>query len=222
MKKVIIVGGSDGLGLELSKILTEKGNKVVCLARNNPNVSGIDFIPCDLLNGESVDQATDIIKGDHGKFDTVVFVAGVFSSGSMGSLELTDLQRVMNTNAVGILYFVSKIFNLIKKNEADIICTSSTVGFKAYKNQSIYGMSKWAVRGLVENLRLELVDTRCRVTNFAPGGFKSKFVQKYTGDESVDLSGYMDSKKVAEVLVHVLDTPKEMEISEIIINRKMK
>ena len=50
----------------------------------------------------------------------------------------------------------SNLLPLIKKNEADIIGIGATIGFKPYKYFSMYGASKWAFRGWIENLQLEL------------------------------------------------------------------
>lgn len=75
------------------------------------------------------------------------------------------------------------------------------------------------MRGFIENLRLELKDTKCRVIGFNPGGFKSKIFEKGTG-KKVDLSGYMEAADIAKLLVHILELPKNMEVSDIVINRK--
>jgi len=63
----------------------------------------------------------------------------------------------------------SKLFEIIKHNQADIINIGATIGFKPYSFFSVYGASKWALRGWTENLQLELKGTPCRVIGIHPG-----------------------------------------------------
>jgi NADP-dependent 3-hydroxy acid dehydrogenase YdfG len=57
------------------------------------------------------------------------------------------------------------------------------------------------------------------VIGFNPGGFKSRILEKVTGVAS-DLSAYMMAEDVATALIQTLELPKNMEVSQIIINRK--
>lgn len=111
-------------------------------------------------------------------------------------------------------------YGLIKKNGADVVNVGSTVGTKAYPDQAAYSASKWGIRGLTQNLVLELKGTKSRVIQFNPGGFKSSFVQKFTKEENVDFSGYMEPIHLAKTMYFILDLPKSVEVSEILINRK--
>lgn len=93
------------------------------------------------------------------------------------------------------------------------------MSFKAYENQTAYTSSKWAIRGLTEALRVELKKNDCRVIGFYPGGLKSRFVEKATGVKA-DMNPYMNTKHIAQIMLNILNLPKDIEVSEIIINRK--
>ena len=80
--------------------------------------------------------------------------------------------------------------------------------------------SKWAVRGFSANLQVELKDTRCRVVSFCPGGFASKTFEKATGHKNPDFIFSMKAKDLAIFIKQILDLPKNMEVSEVVINRK--
>ena len=97
---------------------------------------------------------------------------------------------------------------------------SSSIGFKGYVDQAVYGASKWAMRGFSANLQAELKDYPCRVISFCPGGFKTKLFEKATGVDNTNEGEWMSAKDVAICLKQLLDLPKNMEVSEIIINRK--
>ena len=125
----------------------------------------------------------------------------------------------MKVNLIAPLLLTGQLFDLIKENGADILNVGSTVGTKAYEDQCAYGASKWALRGVSQNWQLELKKTKCRVIQFNPGGFKSDLVKKYDS-QNVDLSAYMDPQDLARFMLHILQLPKSMEISEVLINRK--
>ena len=137
----------------------------------------------------------------------------------INALDYTETEKLFRVNVIAPVIFTSRLIDLIQKNEADIVNVGSTVGLKAYEGQCAYGSSKWAIRGLNENLRLELKKSNVRVIGFMPGGFKSKFVEKYTGVKA-NLDPYMEPKYLAKFMIQILELPKNMEISEVIINRK--
>lgn len=62
-------------------------------------------------------------------------------------------------------------------------------------------------------------DTKCRVIDFAPWWIATQLFNKYFDDEKKDFSHLMDPKKIAELVMFILNMPKEIEVSEILINR---
>lgn len=219
-KKVIITGASDGLGLELAKQFIKKGFTVISISRSKPKLSEIIHIKADLLVEADIDRAVEIIKKEHSDFSCLINSAGMVNIRLTNDLDYEETEQLFKLNVVAPMYLVSKLFDLIKNNEADIVNIGSTISFKAYENQAAYGSSKWAIRGLNENLRLEFKNSKVRVIGFHPGGFKSKLVEKYTG-EKMDLDPYMDPKYLAKFLIQILELPKNMEVSEVIVNRKV-
>jgi NADP-dependent 3-hydroxy acid dehydrogenase YdfG len=130
-----------------------------------------------------------------------------------------EIERVFRTNVMGAMQLTSGLIENIKAANGDIVNVSSTVGTKAYENQAAYGASKWAMRGFSQNLQLELKNSGVRVVSFCVGGFRSKIGEK-VGKPLTDPENWMDSKGVALFMQQILDLPKSMEVSEIIINRK--
>lgn len=221
MKKVIITGGSDGLGLETAKLIADKGIPVISISRSQPKDTRILHLPTDLTKEQEIENATKEIIKHHNDFDVLINCAGMINLKPLDKLSYTETENLFKLNVIAPVMLVSQLLEMIKGNNADIVNVGSTVGFKAYKDQAAYGASKWGLRGFNENLRLELKNTGVRVIGFMPGGFKSSFVQKYTGDENVDLSAYMEPEHLAKLLMQVIETPKGLEVSEIIINRKV-
>ena len=218
MKRVIVTGASDGLGFEISKQLIAKGVEVIGISRRKPELELI-HISADLTKEAEIEAAVEKIKKDFPKFDALINCAGVLNIQPIEELKLEEIEATFKVNVFAPMKLVSGLIKQIKANGSDIVNVGSSVGFKAYKNQGAYGASKWALRGFSENARLELSGTKCRVIGFNPGGFKSKLFEKATGKKA-ELSSYMDPSYLAELLIKILELPKDMEVSDIIISRK--
>ena len=221
MEKVIITGGSDGLGYELSKQLLEKGVGVVCLSRSKPKNLTCDHIPVDLTDQAELTNAIEAVKTSYSDFDALINNAGKFALESLNALTYEVTNQTIQLNLIAPMLLTSGLLDLVKKNEADIALITSKVSYKANLDEAAYGASKWGLRGFAENLRLELASTHCRVTTIAPGGFQSRFFEKFKG-EHIDLSPFMDLRGIARLIIQTLEAPKDIEVSEMILSRKKK
>lgn len=219
MKRIIMTGGSDGLGKEFAKLCIADNIEVVLLSRQKPDYPCI-HIKTDLTNDAEMVAAINIIKEKYAEFDALVNCAGLISKQKPNAITYDELERTMKVNSLAPIFLTSQLFDLIKKNEADILNVGSTVGLKAYVDQCAYGTSKWAIRGTSANLTLELAKTRCRVIQFNPGGMVTNFFKKYNGEYVTDPENWMKPEDVAEVMLYTLKLPKQLEVSEITINRK--
>ncbi|MBI1308384.1 MAG: SDR family NAD(P)-dependent oxidoreductase [Proteobacteria bacterium] len=216
--RYIITGASEGLGAALGKLCHENGIEVVALSRSKPAYD-CHHIVVDLTEQSSIDKAVEEIKKNYGSFDALVNCAGIMSVQKPENVTYAEMERLFQINLLAPIYLTSHLFELIKKNQADIVNVASTVGTKAYEDQCAYGASKWGLRGVSLNFQLELKNTPCRVIQFNPGGFKSKILEKATGEKK-DLSKFMDPADLAHLLFTILKLPKSVEVTEILINRK--
>lgn len=219
MRTILITGWSDGLWKLVAEQLRDQGDRVVCLSRSQPS-EGILHIPTDLMDDDSITQAVVQIQSDYVDFDAVINCAGVFVSDPVDAISAEHTERCLRINTVAPLLLISQLRDQIVHNVADIVNVGSTLSRKWYTSQAAYGASKRALRGLNENLRLELKWLSNRLIEFYPGGFQSEFVQKFTGEQAVDLSKYMKPEYLADSLIFALNLPKNIEISQMVINRK--
>lgn len=218
---IVITGASDGLGNELAKIYQADGKKVVNLSRTSSSNADVN-ISVNLREGEEIKKAAKKILEIGEPLEAIINCAGVMSVEPLGTVTEDEIKRVMATNVKGPILLVSNLIDRIKKDGTDIVNVSSTVGTRGLPlEQSIYVSSKWALRGFSANLREELKDTHCRVISYCPGGFVSKIAEKAVGKPMTDPSSWMDSSAVALFLKQTLDLPKNMQVSEVIIDRKV-
>jgi len=218
MKRVIITWWSEWLWLELSKLFLEKNFEVICLSRKKPEINVI-HIKTDLSDEKSIEKSVEIIKDKFKNFNYLINCAWVLEVEDLWEINYKKLENLMKINVISPIILTSKLLVLLKENEADIVNIWSTVWFKAYKSQCSYWASKWAIRWINENLQLELKKTKCRVIGFNPWWFKSRIFEKATWKKS-DLNQFMEPFELAKFIIKILELPKNMEVSEIIINRK--
>lgn len=215
---IIITGASDGLGLQLAKIYKEAGVRVVNLSRRKSKYADVDILT-DLSNEDNVKKSIDKVLEINEPIEALVNCAGVLSFESIGGITNEEIDRVFSVNIKAPILIVSGLSEKLKHDNADIINVSSTVGLKAYPDQAVYGSSKWAMRGFSQNLQIELKKTN-RVVSFCVGGFNSGLSTKVTGEPIADPENWMNPEDIAKFMKQILELPKNMEVSEIIINRK--
>ena len=216
---IVITGASDGLGQELAELYKNRGKRVISLSRTLP-LQDIDHIKTDLTIEADVERAAKQILQIEEPLEALVNCAGVMSLEPLNAISTTEIERVFKTNVLSAMQLTSLLSDRIKQDSSDIVNVASTVGTKAYLDQAAYGASKWAMRGFSQNLQLELKATKSRVISFCPGGFVSDIFKKATGKSLQNSNEWMDPKDIAKFMVTILDLPKNIEVSEIILNRK--
>lgn len=218
---VIITGASDGLGFALAKLLTKKGKKVVSLSRSKPLQDDIGWKKTDLMDTESISNAVTSLIDQHETIEALVNCAAVTSYEDIDALSPEELDRMFKTNVTAPMYLTSRLLDKLKQDGSYILNIGSTIVLRGGdKYQSGYATTKWALRGFTKNLAEELKPTNCRVASVLVGGFNSKLHEKVTGNGITDPENWMNADDIAKCISHILELPKNMEISEIVINRK--
>lgn len=217
---IIITGASDGLGKQVAKLYKEAGKKVVNISRRESEYADMN-ICVSLDEGKEIKKASDEILKMSEPIESIINCAGVLSIQKLGEITEDEIKRLMSTNVKSQILLISNLYERIVKDKTDIVNVASTVGLKGYLNQAVYGASKWAVRGFSKNLQEEFKGKPNRVISFCPGGFKTKLFEKATGiDNTENGDEWMKPEDLALLLKQILDLPKNMEVSEIVINRK--
>lgn len=217
---IVITGASDGLGLQLAKLYSKSGKKVVNISRRNCEYASTNIL-ADLREGSEIARAAREVSSIEEPLEAIINCAGVVSVQSFGEITEDEIKRLMSTNLKSAMLLVSELIERAKQDGADILNVSSTYGQKGSADQAVYAASKWAMRGFTASLQQAMKDTPCRVVSFCPGGFTSKLFEKATGiDNTQDKNEWMQPEDLALLIKQILDMPKNIEVTEIVINRK--
>lgn len=209
MKKAIITGASNGLGKELGLKLQTQGYEVINISRSKSDFTDIPF---DFTNPD-LSELLDTIKTNHSSFDLLILNAGVMKKELTGNIT-QDINQAFDINVISAIKLTNALTALIKQNSADIVVVGSKASFEGKELLPVYSATKHAILGFTKSLQNQFRSTDSRVIGFHPGGFFSGI----RGDVSND--GYMNPKDLAQLVIDILKLPKNIEVSEIIINRK--
>ena len=137
-KKIVLIGGTSGVGLELLRILIKKEATIVLLARNiyiaqmyqreYPNI--VDVIKYDQSSFESIDHAIEELVNKHKDINTIVLNAGV-----LGDRRILDngYPATIEVNYIGARYFIDTISPKLKNNVRFVIQGSLVAGLNLKK-----------------------------------------------------------------------------------------
>ncbi|OGL30477.1 hypothetical protein A3F37_01225 [Candidatus Saccharibacteria bacterium RIFCSPHIGHO2_12_FULL_41_12] len=217
---IVITGASEGLGLEVAKLYKNDDKKIVNISLTDSIAADINMI-YDLSEGKQIEMAAKDVIALNEPLDVLINCAGVWTNEPIGKITEKEIKQTMVSNVKSTILLTSNLIAKIKKDGSDVANISSIAGTKNYTNECVvYSASKWAVRGFSANLQRELKDTKCRVISFCPDGFHSKLMEKVTGKSSKERKDLMNVSDVALLLKQILDLPKNMEVSEVVITKK--
>jgi NADP-dependent 3-hydroxy acid dehydrogenase YdfG len=226
MKRVIITWASSGLWLELSKVFIEKWYEVIGLSRKKPEITMI-HIPIDFTNKESINMVGKQIKEEYSNFSCIIHCAWIWYIEKLDNIDFDNTDEVFKVNIIWQSYLLSELSWLIKENNSDLVFIGATIAYKWDEFMPMYSVTKWGLRGLIENWKLQLKQTSCRVmgihlwwlnteSNIWENG-RGKNISKLTWKT---LGIMLDTNMISDFIFSLTQLPKNIEISEIIINRK--
>ncbi len=222
MKTIIITGASDGLGKALAEACVKNNMRVINISRTK-SFSGVENICCDLSKQEDIDRAVEIIKEKYSDFNVLVNNSAIVGYEPINNISYEKFERTWKINTIAPLYLISKLYDLIVKNEADVLNIGTTHSQHAHpgiENQLAYCATKYGLRGGSYNISMELKKTKSRLIHVYMGGFQSRMHEKDYGNVMTDHENWMKPSDLAEILLYLVNLPKGIEISEITINRK--
>ena len=180
-KTVLISGASRGLGLELARLFAAEGANLVLLARDEKTLDqaaeeltrypvDIATVACDVTDPVQVRDAIGWIFAQGREVDILVNNAGVIQVGPMEHMELHDYQHAMAVHFWGPLYLINSIVPHMKtRGQGRIVNIASIGGKVAVPHLLPYAASKFALVGLSEGMRTELIKDGIYVTTVCPG-----------------------------------------------------
>jgi 3-oxoacyl-[acyl-carrier protein] reductase len=199
MKKILIIGGSKGIGNAILQQQLEN-NTVITISRNAPEITHPS------LTHYSLDVLQDTLP-EIESLDTLIYCPGSITLKPIGSLSIDDFRNDFEINVIGAVKVIQKYLPVLKKGYQPSILLFSTVAAKlGMPFHASIATAKAGVEGLVKSLGAELASS-IRINAIAPtitdtslaAGILRNDRMKENMVERHPMKGYLQPEEVANM-----------------------
>jgi 3-oxoacyl-[acyl-carrier protein] reductase len=181
--KVLITGGSSGIGFETARRLAMQGARVAICGRDAAKLRraaddlGAFGVECDVAREDHVIRMIESVVEAFDGFNVLINNAGFGHFAPLVETKLEDMQRIYATNVFGAMVVAresAKHFITAGKG-GNIVNIASTAGQRGFAGGTAYASSKFAVSGMTECWRAELRKHDIRVMQINPSEVQTAF-----------------------------------------------
>ena len=212
-KRVLITGGTDGIGLEVARLLASRGAELAIVGRRGVGdlalPSGCHYIQTDLSTPQALD---DILNGlaligfDDG-LDHLVLNASIGYVGPVNAESDDALLSLLTVNLKGPLALCQSLYGALAIRSGSVCFISSTASGSATPEFASYTASKTAINHFADNLEIEW-QGRVKVQVVSPGPTRTAFHKKAGMDEPPMAGLFMKPQELAHGVLKVLANGK--------------
>ena len=237
----LVTGASSGIGAATAVALADRGAAVALAARRRDRLEKLAssiqerggtavVIEADITDEQQARQAVDLTIAELGRLDTLINNAGVMLLGPAAGAPLSEWQRMVDLNVMGLLYTAhAALPHLLTAAEsdprrvADMVNVSSVAGRIARAGRGVYNLTKHGIGAFSEALRQEVTRKHVRVSLIEPGATDTELAG-HNRDEILDamrgqVTGVqpMSAQDVADAILYIVTRPRHVAVNEILI-----
>jgi 3-hydroxy acid dehydrogenase/malonic semialdehyde reductase len=237
-KIVLITGASAGFGKSTAEYFAASGSNLILTARRFDRLESLKkdleqkysvkiyIAQLDVRDNAAVEKFVQGIPSEFSEIDILVNNAGLaLGVAQAAENKIEDINTMIDTNVKGMLFMIRHVLPgmIQRKRPGHVINVGSVAGSEGYSGGSVYAASKFAVRGLTESLRKELVNTPIRVTHIAPGLAETEFsLVRFGGDPEKAKKPYqglvpLTAEDIADNIVYCASRPDHVQIADMLI-----
>lgn len=220
-KKIIVTGGSRGIGKSIVEALAQEGAIVAfSYAKNKESAENVlktlpgdgHFIfPLDIRDNKSCETEIAAAIERLGGVDGIVNNAGITKDQILLRMKEEDFQDVVATNLNGTFYCTkAALKTMMKQRQGSIVNLSSVIGTTGNAGQANYAASKAGIEAFTRSVALEMASRNIRANSVAPGFIKTEMTDSLTDAQKEDilknipLGRIAEPKEVAQVVSFLL------------------
>ncbi len=192
-KRILITGGSRGIGLGIARYFVEAGAKVAICGRKEANLvkareelGEVVTVAAHLGKAEEVEQLFSTVRDAFGSLDILVNNMGmnIFTPSTVEA-DIALWDKILEGNLKSAFLCCRQAFPLLKTKGGAIVNLSSIAGHRAAPGMGIYGIAKAGLNMLTKVLAKELASYGIRVNAVAPGMVETDFSRPFWGNDDI-------------------------------------
>lgn len=220
LKKIWIIGCSNGIGLELAKLFLKNNYLVIGSARNIENSKELNklklvynerlkLLNVDVSNEQEVQECVEEIFNKYDTLDICFYNAGIYEKNDIFNTNLNDFENIININYLGAVRVLKYLLNFLKKqNESKIVLNASLSSYFGLPYASSYGSSKAALVNFAQSIQPELLRENIKLQIINHGFVKTRLTAK----NDFEMPQLMESSFAAKKIYKQLHKPYKFEI----------
>ena len=226
-KIVIITGGAQGLGLELSKLFIKDKYLVCAVDINQEKLDeakkelGDDYLPF-LGNIAKEETAINVVKKmkELGTIEVLINNGGSPSFKDPTEYSEKDVLRCFE-GLYGMIFFSTHVLKAMEHSGGKIINIMSSAALRGNEKESVYCATKWGERGYTESLKVKYnKDSKIHIYGVYPGGIDTNFYKDSHDYVSIDKQhSFMSPKDVALTIYNNLIKNNNLYVDDLVMNR---
>ena len=231
-KRALVTGGSRGIGRAVSLMLGKNGYDVVINYRGNADAAkatqdevkalgvGCSLLQFDVSDFENAKAAIEKEIADNGKFDVLVFNAGVRDDALFPVMKPQQWDKVIDTNLKSFYYIVNPVASaMFSAKSGKIVVVSSTAGLTGMQGQTNYSGSKAGLIGAAKSAAVELARRNINLNIMTPGFVESDMTKDIPYDEvkkTIPLRRIATPEDIANVVEFLISEKSNYIVGEVI------
>ena len=208
--RVLVTGGSSGIGLEAARLLVEQGAKVAICGRDQQRLQKAAAATGALPIPGDVSQEADAVRivretiAAFPDYNVLVNNAGIGAFMPVLEASVEDMRRVWEVNVLGATLMARESArHYVTRRYGNIVNVGSTSGLRAGAGGSAYASTKFALRALSESWRAELRTHNIRVMLLNPSEVVTEFFAR-AGAAQKDDPSKLHPPEIAHALAAML------------------
>lgn len=223
IKKALVIGGSNGIGLAISRALADRGYFIEICDRLAPEKGSLEadtfhYAYCDLLDLDENIFSTLAADRD---IEILMITAGIGRIADFRAHHIAEIDKIFRVDAVSTIKILRIFFDRILENStfyAGVLCSIS--GWISTPGASVYAAAKAALARFLEsvNIELEVAGTDNRILDISPASFKgSRF---YGGQNDIAVISPLAEEIIEHLFQHeTCFIPQYAEVYKAVIER---
>jgi NADP-dependent 3-hydroxy acid dehydrogenase YdfG len=237
----LVTGASSGIGEAAALALSAEGAKVALAARRKDRLDTLSatirerggtalVLDVDITDEAQARDAVERTVGELGRLDTLVNNAGVMLLGPATQAPLSEWQRMVELNVLGLLYCAhAALPHLLRaaadspRQVADLVNISSVAGRVPRNGSGVYNLTKHGIGAFSESLRQEITRQHVRVSLVEPGATATELashnrpeVQEQMKQRFATMQR-LQAEDIADAISYIVTRPRHVAINEILI-----